>query len=258
MERGQKRYELSNHTSTKLSTGLGNVLVTITDKKVAVPNAGSTAIAYFQAEITMISDYYPFGSKMEDRSWNAGSSYSFGFQGQLQDDEIKGDGNSVNYKYRMHDPRIGRFFSVDPLFKEYAYNSPYAFSENRVIDGIELEGLEWQPINKDGNNVDINADNIADYKWIGMDKDGMIPAGTVENARLKTGEFSAKYFSTNCENMTGNVQEISITETRSQNNLRSIHPAFREKMIDFVIDLQYKNNEDWIVTQGRRTIAEQK
>ena len=42
----------------------------------------------------------------------------------------------------MHDPRVGRFFAVDPLFRKYPYNSPYAFSENRVIDGIELEGLE--------------------------------------------------------------------------------------------------------------------
>ncbi len=42
----------------------------------------------------------------------------------------------------MHDPRIGRLFAVDPLERKYSYNSPYAFSENRVIDAIELEGLE--------------------------------------------------------------------------------------------------------------------
>jgi RHS repeat-associated protein len=66
----------------------------------------------------------------------------YGFQGQEMDNEIKGNGNSVNYKYRMHDPRLGRFFSTDPLEAEYSHNSPYAFSENRVIDGIELEGLE--------------------------------------------------------------------------------------------------------------------
>lgn len=42
----------------------------------------------------------------------------------------------------MHDPRIGRFFAVDPLFGDYPHNSPYAFSENRVIDMNELEGLE--------------------------------------------------------------------------------------------------------------------
>lgn len=52
------------------------------------------------------------------------------------------DGTSINYEFRMHDPRIGRFLSIDPLSKKYAWNSPYAFSENRVIDAVELEGLE--------------------------------------------------------------------------------------------------------------------
>ena len=47
----------------------------------------------------------------------------------------------------MHDPRIGRFFAVDPLAREYPYYSPYAFSENRVIYGVELEGLEYYPVN---------------------------------------------------------------------------------------------------------------
>jgi hypothetical protein len=48
----------------------------------------------------------------------------------------------VNYKYRMHDPRVGRFFAVDPLASHYSYNSPYSFSENVIIHCIELEGLE--------------------------------------------------------------------------------------------------------------------
>ena len=80
-------------------------------------------------------------------------SYRYGFQGQEIDTEIKlnDDGspnaNSINYKFRMHDPRLGRFFAVDPLFKEFPWNSSYAFSENRVIDGIELEGLEVVVLN---------------------------------------------------------------------------------------------------------------
>ncbi len=72
-------------------------------------------------------------------------SYRYGFQGQEMDDEVKGEGNSVNYKYRMHDPRVGRFFAVDPLAKDYPWNSPYAFSENIVISHVELEGLESSP-----------------------------------------------------------------------------------------------------------------
>jgi hypothetical protein len=58
------------------------------------------------------------------------------------DNEEKGVGNSINYKYRVHDSRLGRFLSIDPLAPKYPHNSPYAFSENRVIDCIELEGLE--------------------------------------------------------------------------------------------------------------------
>ncbi|WP_338731492.1 RHS repeat domain-containing protein [Mangrovimonas cancribranchiae] len=69
-------------------------------------------------------------------------SYRYGFQGQEKDDEVKGEGNSLNYTFRMHDPRVGRFFAVDPLDYKFPWNSPYAFSENRVIDAIELEGAE--------------------------------------------------------------------------------------------------------------------
>ncbi len=72
----------------------------------------------------------------------AGGGYRYGFQGQERDDEIKGPGKSVNYKYRMHNPRLGRFFAVDPLFRSYPWNSTYAFSENKVIHMVELEGLE--------------------------------------------------------------------------------------------------------------------
>lgn len=85
-------------------------------------------------------------SPSELASLTTTSSYRFGFQGQEKDDEIHGaSGTSINYKYRMHDPRIGRFLSLDPLAPKYPHNSPYAFSENRVIDGVELEGLEYAP-----------------------------------------------------------------------------------------------------------------
>ena len=94
------------------------------------------------AEVITAQDYYPFGMQLPGHSVSSGD-YRYGFQGQEKDDEVKGNGNSINYKYRVHDPRIGRFLSVDPLAPSFAHNSPYAFSENRVIDGVELEGLEY-------------------------------------------------------------------------------------------------------------------
>ncbi|WP_435261221.1 RHS repeat-associated core domain-containing protein [Tenacibaculum sp. nBUS_03] len=96
----------------------------------------------FVPEVVAYNDYYPFGMLVPNRHGQA-DSYRYGFQGQEKDDEVKGEGNSVNYKYRMHDPRVGRFFATDPLFRQYPHNSVYAFSENRVIDGIDLEGSEY-------------------------------------------------------------------------------------------------------------------
>ncbi|WP_435264303.1 RHS repeat-associated core domain-containing protein [Tenacibaculum sp. nBUS_03] len=87
-------------------------------------------------------DYYPFGMLVPNRHGQA-DSYRYGFQGQEKDDEVKGEGNSYNFTYRMHDARIGRFFRPDPMASQYPHNSSYAFSENRVIDGVELEGLEF-------------------------------------------------------------------------------------------------------------------
>lgn len=46
-------------------------------------------------------------------------------------------------------PDVGRFFNIDPLAEKYTHNSTYAFSENRVIDARELEGLEAVDFRKD-------------------------------------------------------------------------------------------------------------
>ena len=93
----------------------------------------------------------PFGTLLDGRTVSS-DSYRYGFQGQERDDEVKGEGNSLNYKYRMHDARVGRFFAVDPLSPKYPYNSSYAFSENSTITFIELEGLE-RYYAADGSNL---------------------------------------------------------------------------------------------------------
>jgi RHS repeat-associated protein len=120
-----------------------------------------------------------------------GEKFRFGFQNQEMDDEVKGAGNSVNYKYRMHDPRLGRFFSLDPLEKEFPHNSPYAFSENNVINSIELEGLEkvyvyaWNPHKeqwiKKYSYIDVEV-NVDKNKYVVFDK----KTGKVAKETFKT------------------------------------------------------------------------
>jgi RHS repeat-associated protein len=62
------------------------------------------------------------------------------FQGQPLDDEL--GLHWYGFKWRNHDPQIGRFIQVDPLSEKYVHNSTYAFSENKVTAHVELEGLE--------------------------------------------------------------------------------------------------------------------
>ncbi len=66
----------------------------------------------------------------------------YGFNGQEKDDEVEGEGDVYDYGKRMYDVRLGRFLSVDPIAKNFAWNSPYSYAENNVIRSINLEGLE--------------------------------------------------------------------------------------------------------------------
>ena len=140
---GNKKYELSNH--------LGNVLSVISDNKIGI---GTNGVAdYYEPYIISESDYYPFGMMMETRS-SQNQEYAFAFQGQEKNEEI----GTVHYKFRESDPVTGRFWSVDPLTASYPHNSPFAFSENRVIDGVELEGLEFLSVNDEQVNEQIFTD----------------------------------------------------------------------------------------------------
>jgi RHS repeat-associated protein len=138
--RGEKFFELGNQ--------LDNILQTITDKKIAVPSTtNNTLIDHFTADIATAQDYYPFGMLMPGRTFIASTtaSYRYGFNGKENDNEVKGVGDQVNYGMRGYDPRVGRFLSVDPMTKKYAYYTPYQFAGNSPIEFIDRDGMEpWR------------------------------------------------------------------------------------------------------------------
>ncbi len=70
----------------------------------------------------------------------ARKTYQYKYQGQELQDEL--GLNWYSFKWRNYMPDIGRFFNIDPLSEQYAYQSPYNFAENKVISHFELEGLE--------------------------------------------------------------------------------------------------------------------
>ena len=130
---GNKQYELTNH--------LGNVLATITDKKVYFDSTGNSVADWSVPEISSVNDYYPFGMVMPGRAYTS-ENYRFGFNGKENDDEVKGNGNQQDYGFRIYDTRLGRFLSVDPITNEYPGLSPYQFAGNTPIAAADLDGLE--------------------------------------------------------------------------------------------------------------------
>ena len=78
---------------------------------------------------------------------------------------------------------------MDPLAKKYPWNSSYAFSENRVIDGVELEGLEWKSKHKWYDQI-TNPKHIANLKSQGVYFKGMT---YVDAYRARVSAITEKY-----------------------------------------------------------------
>ena len=128
---GLKQYEFSNH--------LGNVLSTISDRRIGVSLSGSpNLVDHYTAVILSSSDYYAFGSQMPGRGYKGNNDYKYGFNGK-EDDKESG---WQNYGMRMYDTRLGRFFSGDPLSPKYPWYTPYQFAGNKPIYAVDVDGAE--------------------------------------------------------------------------------------------------------------------
>jgi RHS repeat-associated protein len=68
--------------------------------------------------------------------------YRFAFNGKEQDNEVSGSGNVYDYGFRIYNPRLGKFLSVDPLVSIFPSLTPYQFSANMPIAANDLDGLE--------------------------------------------------------------------------------------------------------------------
>jgi RHS repeat-associated protein len=128
--RGDKQYELSNY--------LGNVYVTITDRKKDIADA-TGEITHYGADVVNRNDYDPFGSLLAGRNQSA-RTYRYGFSGLERDDELKGDGNSYYTNARLFDPRVGRWLSPDPMGA--GDSSPYVGFANNPLRFSDPKGSQ--------------------------------------------------------------------------------------------------------------------
>ncbi|WP_261511578.1 DUF6443 domain-containing protein [Chryseobacterium paludis] len=133
------------------------------------------------------NNYYPFGLLHKKYNTQPGN---INYQYKFQDQELQNETGWYSFKWRNYDPTIGRFFNSDPLSEKYAYQSHYNFSENRVVDAVELEGMEAIVNSKTGDIViNINGQGSfglsAGEYTVGVD-------GEINIAEINLGTYTAK------------------------------------------------------------------
>jgi len=128
---GSKNFELSNH--------LGNVLAVVTNR---INLQADSA----WASVINSTDYYAFGGTMPGRNYST-TTYRYGFNGKEKDDSGELGSTTYDYGFRIYNPEIGKFLSVDPLMKKYPELTPYQFASNTPIQAIDLDGLERYDVN---------------------------------------------------------------------------------------------------------------
>jgi|GEM_PF-4179908 len=164
--RGRKAYEFKDH--------LGNVTVVTSDRRTPVDLGSDLLADNFRARIGSARDFYPFGMVMPGRSYDT-PAYRYGFNGKEMDDEWNGEGNMIDYGFRVHDPRLGRFLSFDPLASDYPWYTPYQYAGNTPISAIDLDGLEEYLVILDQTSfMGVKNIEVSENKVLSDVKTGMI------------------------------------------------------------------------------------
>ncbi|MBK6485247.1 MAG: RHS repeat-associated core domain-containing protein [Chitinophagaceae bacterium] len=143
-------------------------------------------------------NYYPFGMVMPERSFSS-ENYRYGYNGKEKDNEIKGEGNSLDFGARNYDSRLGRWLSVDPKAADAPGWSPYRAFLCNPIRYTDPDGQwEWDAT---GNLVAQKGDNSYSMaKFLGTSQSNAMKllnrGGVTANAKgvlnLKEGQSFAK------------------------------------------------------------------
>jgi hypothetical protein len=207
---GNKSYELSNH--------LGNVLVTVSDRKIS-HSTGGVNIDYYTADIQTAQDYYAFGAPISDRTYSASGVISrFGFNKMEKDDEINGKNNNYTAAFWEYDSRLGRRWNLDPISQEFEskyvcfHNNPIFYSDPSGLDPepnkhkIKRKETFWGIANKSNGQFTVNDllewNQGIDPKKLKIGSEINIsdpedePVNTPQNKTINTIKFNGQYYPT--------------------------------------------------------------
>jgi len=242
---GKKLYELTNH--------LGNVLSTISDKKVYVDADANDTADYSVPEIASQQDYYPFGMLMPGRKISF-SEYKFGFNGMENDDEVKGQSNSIDFGARIYDSRLGRWLSIDPKGFLFPSETYYGFVKNSPILKIDIDGkVDYSYTVRTVKNEDNSLTKIVDvkviYKTVNLSSQEVTGANFAGVQNTSTNLFNYESKASEINGVSNVKINISV-EFKLENNFENIKDG--ENALLIVDKLQNVDGKDVV---GRASLT---
>lgn len=191
------------------------------------------------------NNYYPFG--LRHKGYNEGGDTSLGndvaqkwkYNGKEIDEDL--GLNLYQYGFRLYDPTIGRFPSIDPIAEQFPHVSAYNYAENRPIDGIDLWGLQY--VNANEARIQLMRDGKILYKMQNM--------SWLTQSAFRSLNNDPSNWQTSQNNMIGvpvEVGKISFTHGNGNDLLRG-----KPKEINRTVwKDEYKFNKDGKLNRSRR------
>jgi RHS repeat-associated protein len=236
---------------------LGSIRATVLD------SAGAPVIGY--------DDYDPWGYPLALRTKAIPNAYLQGasdnkFTGKEYDDEL--GLNLLHFDWRLYDPQIGRFVSVDPQADDfpshspyhYAYNNPLAFNDPTGQSGEAV--VETDSSGKETGNVIVSA-NLIFYGSQATSSNAKAIASEIQNLYNAAGatitingkQYTVKF------NITHQVVSAGVAAILAKNNADIKNNFIRVENQGTIIRSQMENleaNAGFFVTSdnlGRSTTA---
>jgi hypothetical protein len=160
--------------------------------------------------------------------------YSYGFNGQEKDDEVKGSGNSMTAEFWEYDSRLARRWNGDQIYKPW--EAPYScFNDNPIYyaDPVGLDG--------EGPNGECPGD---------VDSKGQVYGGTLNEVTvtaLKSNTISAYHLSNSIDaKRAQNVEKYKQDIQRTYANLDWEHGQVEPPISNFANTLFYSNRRVWM------------
>jgi len=223
----KKQYELKNH--------LGNVQVVLSDLKQRNPSTSQLT-----AQTLTLNNYYPFGMLMPNRHVNT-PGYRFGFNGMEMDDEVDGEGNSLDFGARIYDARLGRWLSVDPAFQNFPHQSDYVSFSNDPISRIDPDGatdykatVKDEIIDDQTCKIKRTVDIEIVYNVLNLSKLGWISSSHVPT-KNKNSIFDTQ-FTEYGAGLNGQDVEVHVNVSITYKSVSSLEEIPNDENVLFIVD----------------------